>query len=123
MMKIATTLRYYATGTLYEPTGDIFGISKTSVKQCIREVSYLIASMLRNQFIYMPRTADEILEAKMDFMRLSDFPLCIAAVDGTHIPVRSFGGQDSELYRNRHMTFSINVQLAASADVCNLISL
>lgn len=65
----------------------------------------------------MPSTEAEILNAKVGFMRLADFPLCVAAVDGTHVLINSFGGEDSELYRNRKTTFSLNVQLAVSADV------
>lgn len=116
-MKVSITLRYYATGTLLESTGDFFGISKSTVMLIIEEVSYLISTSLRDQFIFMPTTAEEILRAKMDFMRLANFPLCIAAIDGTHVPIKSFGGADAELFRNRHMQFSINVHLAASADV------
>lgn len=97
---------------------DLFGISKSSVKIIVKEVSFLISNRLRNQYIVMPSTNDEILRAKVDFMRWSNFPLCIGAVDGTHVDVRSFGGDDAELYRDRHMRFSLNVQLTVSADVC-----
>lgn len=94
----------------------MFGISRAIVKDIVWEVSFLI-SRERDRFIFMPTTQEEILQAKVDFMNLAHFPLCIAAVDGTHIPIQSFGGPEAELYRNRHLFFSINVQLAVSADV------
>lgn len=83
----------------------------------IEEVSFLIASMMRDRFIYMPRTLDEIHNSKVEFMRWANFPLCVGAVDGTHILVQSFGGEDAEHYRNRKTTFSLNCQLIVSADV------
>lgn len=65
----------------------------------------------------MPETQQEILDAKVDFMRLSGFPLCIGAIDGTHVLIQSYGGENAEIYRNRKMVFSHNCQLAVSADV------
>lgn len=96
---------------------DLFGISKSSVKTIVTEVLFLISNRLRIRFIVMPTTNDEILRAKVDFIRWSNFPRCIGAVDGTHVDVRSFGGGDAELYRDRHLRISLNVQLTVSADV------
>lgn len=107
---------FYATGAFYQTIGDVFGISKSIVEDVIEEVSFLIASKLKDQFICMP-TPQDILQSKVLFMRMSNFPLCIAAVDGTHVLIRSYGGNDGEVYRNRKMVFSLNVQLAVSADV------
>lgn len=119
-MKVIIALRFYAVGTFYETLGDLFNISRTSVETIIEEVSYLISTTLRDRYIYMPTTDDNVLKAKADFMRLSHFPLCIAAIDGTHIDVISFGGPDAEVYRNRKMRFSLNVQLAVSANVSTI---
>lgn len=54
----------------------------------------------------MPETQRDVLNAKIGFMRLSGFPICISAVDGTHILIQSFGGPQAEVYRNRKMVFS-----------------
>lgn len=116
MTKLVIALRFYAVQPFYEALADMFGISKSLIETIIEEVSYLI-SRLRERYISMPSTPAEILSAKIDFMQLSRFPLCIAAVDGTHVLIQSFGGPDAEVYRNRHLVFSLNVQLAVSADV------
>lgn len=79
-------------------------------------------NLLRKDYIFMP-TLERALESKVAFMRMSYFPVCIAAVDGTHVSVQSFGGADAEVYRNRKMYFSLNVQLAVSADVISLLFL
>lgn len=94
----------------------MFGMSLSVVQNIVWEVSFVIAQT-RDRFIFMPTSEEDILNAKADFMNLAHFPLCIADVDGTHIPIQSFGGPDAELYRNRHLFFSINTQLAVSADV------
>lgn len=117
IIKLTVALRFYATATYYEVIGDLFGISKSLVESIIEEESNLISDKLREHNVFMPSTEAEILNAKVGFMRLADFPLCIGAVDGTHVPINSFGGQDGELYRNRKTFFSLNVQLATSADV------
>lgn len=111
------TLRFYAIGTFYQTIGDLFGVSKFAVLKSIHEVSYLIATKLRRHFISWPQTEQELLNAKVDFMRKNKFPLCIAAVDGTHILIQSYGGDNAEIYRNRKMSFSHNCQVVVSADV------
>lgn len=115
--KILIALRFYAVGAFYQVIGDMFGVSTYVVRSTIIEVSFLIATKLRGRFIVMPETQQEILNAKVDFMRQSEFPMCIAAVDGTHVPIQSYGGAEAEIYRNRKMFFSHNCQLAVSADV------
>lgn len=95
----------------------MFFVSKSIIETIVHEVSYLISTKLRNQFIVMPETRQDLLDAKAEFMRWSGFPICIGAVDGTHVLIQSFGGLDAEVYRNRKMVFSLNCQLAVSADV------
>lgn len=116
-MKLAIALRFYATGDFYEALGDMFGIGKSTVMKIIADVSSLIASKLRRYYVRMPLTQDEIMNAKIDFMRLAEFPLCIAAVDGTHVQITSFGGPHAENFRDRRNNFSLNIQLAVSAQV------
>lgn len=106
MIKLLIALRFFAVGTFYQAIGDMFGIVKSVVNSIVFEVSYLIASKLRQRFIVMPETEQELLNAKVDFMRQSGFPLCIGAVDGTHIAIQSYGRNDAEIYRNRKMFFS-----------------
>lgn len=100
----------------------MFGVGKQTVNTCVFEISFLIATKLRNQFIKMPQTQQEILDAKVDFMRWSGIPLCIGAIDGTHVLIQSYGGANAEVYRNRKMVFSHNCQVAVSADVIIILS-
>lgn len=95
----------------------MFGVSKSSANDIVAEVSYLISSNLRQRFIQMPQNENEILIAKAKFHRIDEFPLIIGAIDGTNIEVKSFGGINAELYRNRKGYFSLNCQAMVSADV------
>lgn len=95
----------------------MFGAAKSSIENIIREVSYLICLKLKNRFIVMPESDQDLLQAKVEFMLQSGFPICIGAIDGTHILIQSYGGPDAEVYRNRKIVFSLNCQLVVSADV------
>lgn len=103
------TLRYYATGSFIATCADFAGIHKTTGGKIVIEVSKAIAA-LRPDFIHFPTTDDEIRKVKQDFFNIAKFPSCIGAIDCTHIKIRSPGGDDSEIFRNRKQFFSLNVQ-------------
>jgi len=48
---------------------------------------------------------------------VSGLPGIVGAVDCTHIPIFSPGGEDAEIFRNRKGFFSINVQLISNYDL------
>lgn len=76
------------------------------------------------EYIKMPKTADERLKACEAFYLLKKFPQKIGAIDCTHVKIQSPCGNDAETVRNRKGWFSINVQTIAIADlkVCNLVT-
>lgn len=119
--KLLIALRFYAVGCFAEPLADLFGVSKATACNTVSEVSYIIAMKMGNRYIDMPRNQREILNAKARFHRFQGFPLVVGAVDGTHIRIQSFGGDDAEYYRNRKQYFSINCQIIVSADVCIIV--
>lgn len=110
-------LRYYAEGGSLKAIGDTFGVSKSSVSVIIWEVSFLIGIKLKDRFLQMPESREEILDVKATYFKVENFPLCLTCIDGTHIRVQSFGGENAEEYRNRKTYFSINCQAAVSANV------
>lgn len=97
--------------------GDMFGVSKSTVRYTIGEVSYLISSKLKDAYIRMLTTALEIQEANARFHRIGQFAMAIGAVDDTQIKITSLGGPEAELYRDRKRYFSFNCQMVASAEV------
>lgn len=123
--KLLIALRFYAVGCFLQPLADLFGLSKSTACDVVAEVSYLIASKLRRQFLTMPTNHAEIQSAKIHFQRIANFPFVVGAVDGTFIRLQSMGGDTAELFRNRKQFFSINCQIAVSADVstCKFLSI
>ncbi|KAF0720277.1 putative nuclease HARBI1, partial [Aphis craccivora] len=107
--KLLMTLRYYATGSFIATCADFAGIHKTTGGKIIIEVSKALAG-LRPDFINFPTTDEEIRQVKQDFFNIAKFPSCIGAIDCTHIKIRSPGGNDAEIFRNRKQFFSMNVQ-------------
>ena len=56
-------------------------------------------------------------EIQRGFMNHSGIPGVVGAIECTHIPIQSPGGDMAELFRNRKGFFSINVQ-AINDDKC-----
>lgn len=65
----------------------------------------------------MPSTPEEIISCQNNFYRIARFPCVVGCIDGTHIKIRSPGGEDGEVYRNRKSYFSINVQLVCDSSL------
>ncbi|KAL0829807.1 hypothetical protein ABMA28_003290 [Loxostege sticticalis] len=114
VQQVLIALEYYACGSFQRCVGDTAGVHKSTVSRIIYRVSRAIASM-RAEWISMPQTVEEIERTATEFYELSAFPKVIGAIDCTHIPIKSPGGPDAENYRNRKLTFSMNVQVICDA--------
>ncbi|XP_031348100.1 putative nuclease HARBI1 [Photinus pyralis] len=114
--QLLTTLLFYASSSHQINVGDYMCMNQSTVSRIVKKVSQQIAA-LRNQFIQMPTTPEEIISTQNKFYRVARFPRVIGCLDGTHVKIRSPGGEDSEVYRNRKSYFSINVQLVCDSDL------
>ncbi|KAF7996171.1 hypothetical protein HCN44_000865, partial [Aphidius gifuensis] len=112
--QILITLRFLASGAFYKVIGDFAGISKSTVWSIIHRVIHRIAS-LRDEYIHFPTTQQEIRQTQADFFVRFGFPRVVGCIDCKHIQIRSFGGPDAELFRNRDNYFSINTQVVCNA--------
>lgn len=110
------TLRFYATGTLQQCSGDLFGLTKSTACKIIHSVSRTICIHLKH-FIALPRTEEEIKYVVRRFYSIAKFPSVVGSIDCTHIRILSPGGDNAELYRNRKDVFSINTQVVADANL------
>ena len=93
-------LRFFATGSFQIVTGDLEGLSQTSVSVIIKEVSEILA-LKRKDFIKFPKTDEEITAENQGFYAIGHFPGVVGAVDCTHVKIQSPGGDTAELFRNR----------------------
>jgi hypothetical protein len=110
MNQLLIALRFFATGTFQLVVGDTFAIDNATVCRTLHCVTAAIAG-LRNQYVKFPSSLQERRDIMQAFFNNSNMPGVIGAIDCTHIPIQSPGGDDGEIYRNRKGYFSINVQL------------
>ncbi|XP_066590574.1 putative nuclease HARBI1 [Prorops nasuta] len=113
-IKMLVSLRFYATGSFLITCADFCGMSKVSAERTVHKVSPLIAA-LSNEFIRFPVEPNEILKIQQGNFEKSGFIRVLGAIDCTHIRIQSYGGNNSEAYRNRKSFFSINVQAIANS--------
>lgn len=114
--KVLLTLRYYATGSMLIVCGDFIGIHKSTASRIVKLVSHNIA-ILRPQFVNFPNNENDLKQVKQDFYNIAKFPTVIGALDCTHVKIKSPGGDNAEVYRNRKNFFSINVQTICDANL------
>lgn len=114
--KVLLTLRYYATGSMLIVCGDFIGIHKSTASRIVKLVSHNIA-ILRPQFVNFPNNENDLKKIKQDFYNIAKFPMVIGALDCTHVKIKSPGGDNAEVFRNRKNFFSINVQTICDANL------
>lgn len=114
--QLLIALRYYATGSFLRVSADFTGVERSTCGRIVRRVSKALATLCPH-FIKFPTTAEEVETVKQGFYRIAKFPRCIGAIDCTHIKIRSPGGDNAELYRNRKQFFSINVQTICDSNL------
>ncbi|XP_063915470.1 putative nuclease HARBI1 [Zophobas morio] len=114
--QILLALRFYATGSFLQTVGDFSGVHATTAGKIIHKVSVALAA-LRNITIKMPSTDEERLECKRKFYNIARFPMCIGAIDCSHIKIISPGGETAEAFRNRKQFFSLNVQTICDSNL------
>ncbi|XP_066585512.1 putative nuclease HARBI1 [Prorops nasuta] len=123
VIQLLVFLRFTATGSFILNVADYFGISKTSAEVIICNVSLAIANLHR-EYIKFPSEPDNILKNKVGNFNLSGFIRVIGAIDCIHVRIKSYGGTESELFRNRKGFYSINVQaiVNSSLQIIDLVS-
>ncbi|XP_069686072.1 putative nuclease HARBI1 [Periplaneta americana] len=114
--QLLLALRFYATGGDQLSVADYAGVSQSTASRIVHRVSSAIAA-LRCQYINLPQTPQSVLQTQMRFYNKARFPKVIGAMDCTHIRIRSPGGNNAELFRNRKTYFSLNVQAICNANM------
>ncbi|XP_016992707.2 putative nuclease HARBI1 [Drosophila takahashii] len=110
--KLLLALRFYACGNFLIAVGDFCKMSTSSACRAIKEVSLNIAALSREYIMFgEPRKVIE------DFQKISKFPNVMGAVGCTHIRIKSPSQNQYEAFRNRKGYFSLNVQIASSAQL------
>lgn len=95
--------------------GDCTDLSQPSVSKIVSSVSAAIGYLAADH-IKFPNVASERNEMRK-FFTIGGMPGVIGCVDGTHVPIKSPGGHNAEIYRCRKGFFSINVMGVCNAEL------
>ena len=86
--KLAVTLRFLATGESYQSLMYQFRMSDKTISLFIPTVTKAIYQVLKKEYLHFPQNEDEwsLLSNKINSQW--QFPNCIGALDGKHIPIQ-----------------------------------
>ena len=83
--RLAITLYFFASTAEYKTIGNLFGVSRSFVCLCIRDVCCTITKRL-SRVIRFPH-GQELQQVINDYEHTWGFLMCAGAIDGTHIPI------------------------------------
>lgn len=106
--RVATSLWRLATGECYRSCGLMMGVSKPTIVNCCHEFVQELCN-LQNEFIQFPSTRAELTKLIEGFSEKSKIPNVVAAIDGSHIPIKA-PTINHEDYFNRKHFYSYLVQ-------------
>ena len=86
--RLAIALYYLGSNAEYRTIANLFGVSSSFVRLCIKDVSKAITRKLKTGFLSVPRGQDlrEVMGLYKDKWA---FPACAGAIDSTHIPIQT----------------------------------
>ena len=76
-----------ATNVDFRTIGHLFGVSKASVCNILRDVCRAMLKVLLSKYIQLPSGSG--LATVMSGFAMKGFPQCAGVVDGTHIPIEA----------------------------------
>lgn len=91
-----------------EPLRIYLGLEKALQAQFCMNFSLLLSSYSFGRLIKFPTSDDEIKYTMNGFLDKLNYPMCLGAVDGTHISIKPFGlGSDYFNYKKFHSVISL----------------
>ena len=111
--RLAITLYFFASTAEYQTIGNLFGVSRSFVYLCIREVFCAITKRL-SKVIRFPH-GQELRQVIDDYEHKWGFPMCAGSIDGTHIPIIALTESRTE-YVNRKGFQSVIMQAVVDSN-------
>lgn len=106
--RVAVAVYRLAHGTPYRALAQSIGVSKTSCSDICTEVYAKICQYVQPDLIKLPTGQDLVNNLKF-FHSIKGFPMCLGAIDGSHIPIRAPRDRPDDYY-NRKGFHSIVLQ-------------
>lgn len=111
--RVGASLWRLATGECYRLCGLMIGLSKSAVVKCCHEFVQELC-LLKGNYIKFPTNRAEVQAKVNGFSERSKIPNIVAAVDGTHVPIKA-PKTNHEDYFNRKHFYSFVLQGAVDA--------
>ncbi|KFB35501.1 AGAP003812-PA-like protein [Anopheles sinensis] len=96
--KVGIGLYKLTSGADYATIGNLFGVHKATVKNCVHQFCKAMVKHFMDVEIFLPNS-DEMAEISKSFEEKCDIPLIIGAMGRTHIPITP-SAADSKNYAN-----------------------
>ncbi|CAF3307254.1 unnamed protein product [Rotaria sp. Silwood2] len=96
--RIACALYTLGSSSEFRTIAHLFGIGKTTATLILHEFCDVLVNLFFNCIIKFPTTNSEIQETMNEFFTQHGYPMCVGAVDGTHIGIKPPGGAESDYY-------------------------
>jgi len=99
--RVSTSLWRLATGDCYRTCGLMMGVSNSTAIQCCHEFVHELNS-LQGDFIEFSITRQDSLKKIEGFSQISKIPNVVAAMDGTHIPIKAPLNNHEDYFNRKH---------------------
>lgn len=121
VLKVASTLRFFAEGGYQTGTGNDFclGLAQSTLSTIMKETLNVLQSVLCSKWIITRMSGEEKMEAKRYFYINNGFPGIIGCIDGTHVKIRAPSPDLRHLYYNRKGFYSLNVTIVSKLNQMN----
>ena len=106
--RVALTIYFMASTAEYRSVANLFGVSRSFVSICVKEVSQAIVKRLKSRYITIPK-GDDLKQVIATYKGKWGFPMCAGAIDGTHVPIK-IPSENHTDYVNRKSYYSIIMQ-------------
>ena len=106
--QVAVNLWCLATGECYRSCRLMIGLAKPTVVKCCHEFVEAICC-LQDDFLKLPSTKADMGRKIEGFSEKSKFPKVVAAIDGSHIPIKAPKENHDDFFNQKHF-YSFLVQ-------------
>lgn len=108
------TLRFLATGCFRRADGDLCGVSQPTVLRIEDETVRKMLNCLISALCSLIKLNWYFNSQNLCYYMV--FPSIAGTINCTHVPIKKFGGEKGELFRNRKRFFSLDVQAINNAE-------
>jgi hypothetical protein len=84
--KVAIAIYWLASTAEYRTIGNLFGVAKSTVHECVHQVCDAITEHLLEEYVCFPE-GERLKKIIKGYEEKWGFPNCGGAIDGTHIPI------------------------------------